>query len=366
MAASTAALENDPMIEASFRRLISAMESERDRIRGTWQQVEQEKLTTTAELDRLRRETEEWCFAEKQKIEAEWRRLDALAENMRSFWPDTSQLLHINCSGTKYTIPRSTLCCLEDSHLARMFSDDFIQEIPRDSDGRFFLDFNGQCFAIIIEYLQNRRLKPDCPIPVVPGSQQDNMDMLAQALKLKPFLRENRINPSHATSLQVKGNVVAATHPGWQVISSEHPLPVAHPSYFEVNVLANPDVKGGLAVGVCGKIPTGSEVHSIRLQNAILYNSSNGLLGDCYDDINVDRAVQLVEGSSFGVRYDPSTFMLSFFQNRSPIGTVKVKEEKVPHMTSLYAVLALYVPEQTVEVDFHAKPPFPYLGIKES
>ena len=50
-------------------------------------------------------------------------------------------------------------------------------------------------------------------------------------------------------------------------------------SYFEVQILHNPDTRGGLAIGVCDHLPSGPETHSIHLQSCVLYNSNNGLLG---------------------------------------------------------------------------------------
>ncbi len=50
----------------------------------------------------------------------------------------------------------------------------------------------------------------------------------------------------------------------FQVLGAEQPLPVSTSSYFEVKVLHNPDTRGGLALGVCGHLPSGTETHSIR------------------------------------------------------------------------------------------------------
>ena len=50
----------------------------------------------------------------------------------------------------------------------------------------------------------------------------------------------------------------------FQVLGAEQPLPVSTCSYFEVKVLHNPDTRGGLALGVCGHLPSGTETHSIR------------------------------------------------------------------------------------------------------
>ena len=48
------------------------------------------------------------------------------------------------------------------------------------------------------------------------------------------------------------------------MLGAEQPLPVSTSSYFEVKVLHNPDTRGGLALGVCGHLPSGTETHSIR------------------------------------------------------------------------------------------------------
>merc|ERR1740138_542749 len=107
------AVEDDALIESSFRRLLAAIEAEREQIRSTWQQIEQERDGTTAELERLKQDTEAWCYSEKTKIDAEWKRLDKLTERMRKLWPDNTLIIEINCSGKAFTVPRSTLCAVE-------------------------------------------------------------------------------------------------------------------------------------------------------------------------------------------------------------------------------------------------------------
>merc|ERR1712061_613670 len=195
-------------------------------------------------------------------------------------------------------LARQTLCCIEGSILAHMFTD-LHSEIPRDEFGRYYFDFNPDCFSILVEYLQNRRLRVDAPLPVIPAAQQENMELLAQAWNLTPFLYENKINPVHGTSLLVTpGNIIQATHPGWQIIASQHPLPKAGHAYFEIKILANPDPRGGLALGVCNHIPTGTEIHSIRLNGSVMYNSNNGIIGDCIDSSDVEQGIQLLEGNT--------------------------------------------------------------------
>jgi len=350
--------ESDAVIESSYRRLLSALDSERSQIRSKWAEVEQERDVTTTELERLRSATEEWCRGEKSKIDGEWKRLDQLSDRMKQLWPsETMDIIEINCSGKAFTLPRSTLCAIEGSNLSQMFSDAFIHNIPKDPQGRLYVDFNPQCFSIIVEYLQNRRLRPNAPVPVIPAKHQQSMDLLAEALKLKPFLSENHVSEVHGTSLAVTGNMIQAMHPGWQVISSSNPLPLAGASFFEVKILENPNTSGGLAVGVCGHIPCGDEVHSLRLPDSVLYNSHNGLIGDCVDADNVEKKIQLQEGDVLGIRNDITNHCLTWYHNSRDIGTSTIKQESIEKMQTMYPVFALYAPDTRIQVVFN--PPDP-------
>lgn len=357
------AIENDALIESSFRRLLSSIEAERESIRATWQQIEQEKEGTTSELERIRQDTGDWCLGERQKIEAEWKRLDKISDRMSHMWPEATVILEINCVGTFFSIPKSTLCSINDSWFATMFSDQHIASIPKDSEGRYFLDYNPVCFQIMVDYLLNRRLKIDAPTPIIPEAQRDNMELFAQALNLAPFLNENTISQVHGTSLAVRGNEVTATHPGWQVVAASQPLRMAGPSYFEVKVLANPDTRGGLAIGICDHVPQGHEVHSIRLSGCVMYNSNNGIIGDVVgQESEVQPKIQFEKGSKLGIKYDVASRTLHWYFNAHPIGSSTFKsEDEDPGgrhpMKTLYPVFALYCPDQKIQVDFNATMP---------
>lgn len=351
------AMESDALIESSFRRLLSAIEAERTSIRGTWQQLQQERDGTAAELERLRQDTEDWCYSEQQKIDAERKRLDALTTTLNDMFPEWRQedILEINCSGRLFTVPRSTLCCIAGSKFNDLFSEEGVKEVPRDPDGKLFLDFNPVCFGLLVEYLQNRRLRLDAPLPVVPASQQRNMELLAEAWKLKPFLRVNKINPVHGTSLHVTGTKVRATHKGCQVISSQNPLPMATSSYFEVKVLNNPDPQGGCAIGLCTHIPAGKEVHTLRVPESVMYTSNTGLIGELVslDDVeHVTPGVKFSEGTVIGIRHDVSNHSVQWYANGEFLGASPIREDMQEKSRNLYPVFALCDEDQTIEVDF--------------
>jgi hypothetical protein len=362
---SVRAVDNDANMQSSFRRLLAAIETEQEQIRSAWQTIEQEQEGTTAELERLRQDTEEWCRQQKGKIDAEWRRLDRLSERMGRLWDQEPEILEISCSGEIFTVLRSTMCSLEGSRLSRLFSKPPLVEIPVDEEGRYLLDWNPKCFRYIVEYLQNRRLRPNAPVPVIPAKYKTSMDQLAEAWELKPFLSLNKISPVHSTSLWVEPdtNAIQANHPGWQVISSMHPLPVAGASYFEVLIEHNPNSKGGMAIGVCGHIPQGNEVHQIRLSDSILYNSNNGIIGDCIEAEDVQKELPFEAGGVIGIKNDMSHHRLVWYYKTSPdaelqqIGSSILKQESLDRMRALYPVFALYVPGQRIKVNFTAPEP---------
>lgn len=356
--------ENEALIESSFRRLLASIESEREKIRSTWVDIDNERNSAVTKLEDLRRETDEICHSERQKIELEWKRVDKLREKMSILWADqASENFEINCSGMHYSLPKSLLVTIEGSYLNHMFSDGFIANIPRDANGRFFLDFNPYCFGLILQYLQARADRADALPPPVPPEQQQNMDMLAEALKLKAFMASNRINLGHGTSLRVAGvaegrAVIEASHPGWQVISAAYPLPMASTAYFEVHVKSNSEVKGGLAIGICGHIPQGPEIHSIRMKDSVMYNSVVGLVGDAFAAENVAKGILLAEGSCIGVRHDARTHTLEWFVNRSSIGSSLIRRESHEKLLQMYPVVALSAKGQKVEVNFVVASPF--------
>merc|ERR1712070_724637 len=103
---------------------------------------------------------------------------------MSVLWPSETEVLEINCSGRMFSLPKSALCSIEGSYLNHMFSDAFIQDVPRDPQGAYFLDFNPICFKYVVDYLNEVRTRPEHQPPQVPPEHQQNMDVLAEALRL--------------------------------------------------------------------------------------------------------------------------------------------------------------------------------------
>lgn len=68
------------------------------------------------------------------------------------------EVFELNDGGRLFTTTRSTLCKHSSSMLAAMCSGD-MQPAQQDSQGRFFIDRNGDRFAVILSYLRQEPIE---------------------------------------------------------------------------------------------------------------------------------------------------------------------------------------------------------------
>ena len=80
------------------------------------------------------------------------------ATGLRAKVAGTMEVVELNVGGRIFVTTRSTLCKHSNSMLAAMFSGD-MQPALQDKQGRFFIDRNGDHFAIILAYLRDEPLK---------------------------------------------------------------------------------------------------------------------------------------------------------------------------------------------------------------
>ena len=108
------------------------------------------------------------------KDEVEKRRIEAVTAK-------ASDIIKLNVGGEKLTTKRSTLCQIEGSLLASMFSGRWESNLERDEDGRVFLDFNPKFFILILDYLRAKLIEtPGRPVllPRVGAEEMDNFRSL--------------------------------------------------------------------------------------------------------------------------------------------------------------------------------------------
>ena len=68
-------------------------------------------------------------------------------------------IVYLNVGGTKMATKMSTLCQIEGSLLAIMFSGRWEDSVERDEDGHIFLDYNPELFACVLDYLRAKKIE---------------------------------------------------------------------------------------------------------------------------------------------------------------------------------------------------------------
>ena len=140
---------------------------------------------------RFKKEFNDIIEKEREKMKAEVEAYNAEKERMETVSVRDDDIIHLNVSGVKLTTNRSTLCQVEGSLLASMFSGRWEDSVQRDQDGAVFLDFNPQHFTVILDYLRVKKIatpENPAPLPKVPVYQRKEFNILVEYLGLKDEL----------------------------------------------------------------------------------------------------------------------------------------------------------------------------------
>ncbi|CAB4042100.1 Chaperone dnaK2 [Paramuricea clavata] len=151
-------------------------------------------------VKRFKQEFNEIIEGERAKMKAEVEAYNAEKQKMKPFEVSDDDIIDLNVGGQKLTTTRSTLCQVEGSLLASMFSGRWEDGLKRDKDGAIFFDFNPQYFVIILDYLRARKIAtPEnrVPVPKVPEEQAKHFNDLVQYLGLnEEIVPKAEISPS--------------------------------------------------------------------------------------------------------------------------------------------------------------------------
>ena len=88
---------------------------------------------------------------------------------------NNDDIIYLNVGGTKMASRRSTLCQVEDSPLAALFSGRWEDNnVERDDDGHVFLDYSPKLFAIVLDFLRAKKIEtPGKPASLPPVALED-------------------------------------------------------------------------------------------------------------------------------------------------------------------------------------------------
>ncbi len=138
-------------------------------------------------VNQFKREFNEIIEDERAKMMEEVQAYNAEKDRMEAFVASVDDIIDLNVGGQKLRTTRSTLCQVEGSLLASMFSGRWEDSLKRDKDGAVFFDFNAQHFVLILDYLrQNKIESPEnpAPLPKVSDDQLQSFTNLVDYLGL--------------------------------------------------------------------------------------------------------------------------------------------------------------------------------------
>ena len=146
--------------------------------------------------------------SEKAKMKAEIEAYESEKLRMKGVEVSDDDIINLNVGGEKITTKRSTLCQVQGSLLASMFSGRWEKSLARDENGRIFFDFNPQYFVFILDYLRAKKIStPEnpAPLPKVPEEQVKNFNNLVEYLGLSDEIIPADIVPDDKFNLHSSG-----------------------------------------------------------------------------------------------------------------------------------------------------------------
>ena len=176
-------------------------------------------------VKRFKQEFNEIIEGERVKMRAEVEAYKAEKLRMQTVEVSDDDIINLNVGGKKMTTKRSTLCQVEGSLLASMFSGRWEDSLARDEDGRIFFDFNPQYFVYILDYLRARTIataENPAPLPKVAEDQVKHFSNLVEYLGLGDEIVPPVIVPPekfnlHSTGVTLEeGGKVAVHDSTWQ------------------------------------------------------------------------------------------------------------------------------------------------------
>ena len=138
-------------------------------------------------VKRFKREFKKIVEVERAKMKAEIETYNAEKQRMKAADVSDDDIIHLNVGGQQFTSTRSTLCQVEGSLLAIMFSGRWERGLKRDEDGAVFFDYNSQYFGFILDYLRAKKIatpENPAPMPKVHQDHEKNFSNLVEYLGL--------------------------------------------------------------------------------------------------------------------------------------------------------------------------------------
>ena len=175
-----------------------------------------------------------------------------------------SDVIELNVGGERMATLRSTLCQVEGSLLASMFSGRWEDSMSHDKEGRIFLNFDPKYFALILGHLRAKEIStPDNPpkLPNVPFKKDKNFHLLVEYLGLtkEVFPELPECFKEHSQGMQLEENGTTAVFHSSKIAQQETLYSLPNNEFlFGKNVYE----EGTIRLGLEFDIKFASYVHS--------------------------------------------------------------------------------------------------------
>ena len=133
--------------------------------------------------------------AKRQEVESQEKALNEERQRMLQILVKDDDVISLNIGGKNKAASRSTLCQVEGSLLASMFSGRWEDKLKKDKQGNVFLDFNPDCFKLILNYLRAKKIetpRSQAKKPKPPEEERSNYWNLVEYLGLREELQSGR------------------------------------------------------------------------------------------------------------------------------------------------------------------------------
>jgi len=167
----------------------------------TW--VREQELLIQKRHDALDRKEQE-LWKQQEELASARASFEAEAAAVRKL-AEPSEVIEFNVGGTLLSARRSTLCGY-DSMLSSMFSGRWNNDnFGRDAAGRIYLELNGECFQVVLEWLRARVIDPKAPVPSAPEGKESIFDAMCEFLQLEEICvnPRSRLDKNDAAVVQV-------------------------------------------------------------------------------------------------------------------------------------------------------------------
>eukprot|EP00812_Abedinium_dasypus_P002115 NODE_1257_length_1191_cov_428.841549.p1 GENE.NODE_1257_length_1191_cov_428.841549~~NODE_1257_length_1191_cov_428.841549.p1 ORF type:complete len:313 (+),score=114.21 NODE_1257_length_1191_cov_428.841549:128-940(+) len=236
-------------------------------------------------------------------LERDRAKLEAERHAMQVFNKEPDELITVNAGGTIFRVRRSTLCQVEGSVLAAMFSGRWDQSLTYDEEGAVFVDSSPAVFEAVLSHFRALGLDPRAEAPQVTPS------LRAELAAFREFMMLD------APAGEPKDYIVVEVHRAYQVDEAGHFAGVA--TAEQAQRILRPEAEASAHGHGHGRLMADSSEVLLRFPVPCVATGArlqcwSGLMGGDPVEWAVSHLGAVLGRCNFATNTTPETFTLTF------------------------------------------------------